>query len=49
MTWDELHGVLRASGVIRMDAAPTGDPNPTITGVAYDSRTVERGGVFVAL
>jgi UDP-N-acetylmuramoyl-L-alanyl-D-glutamate--2,6-diaminopimelate ligase len=72
MTWDELRAVLRASGVIRTDAAsstldpaaqtwdpaaPTWDPalaglpnpNPTITGVAYDSRTVERGAVFVAL
>ena len=55
MTWDELHGVLRASGATA--AAPTWDPasagfpntNPTITGVAYDSRAVERGGVFVAL
>ena len=58
MTWDELHGILQASGVIRTDAASSTrapasaglpDPNPTITGVAYDSRTVERGAVFVAL
>jgi UDP-N-acetylmuramoyl-L-alanyl-D-glutamate--2,6-diaminopimelate ligase len=57
MTWAELNGILRASGVIRMDAGPTWDPalaglaetNPTITGVAYDSRSVEPGAVFVAL
>ena len=57
MTWAQLHDVLRASGVIRADAAPTWDPasagsadaNRTITGVAYDSRTVEPGAVFVAL
>ena len=49
MTWAELHGVLRASGVIRSDAALSGDANRTITGVAYDSRIVEPGVVFVAL
>lgn len=57
MTWAQLHGVLRASGMIRTDAAPTWDPasagladaGRTITAVAYDSRTVEPGAVFVAL
>jgi UDP-N-acetylmuramoyl-L-alanyl-D-glutamate--2,6-diaminopimelate ligase len=60
MTWTELQGVLRAGGVMSggtWDPAPTWDPalagltnpNPTITGVAYDSRTVEPGSVFVAL
>ncbi|HEY3043140.1 MAG TPA: Mur ligase family protein, partial [Vicinamibacterales bacterium] len=57
MTWAQLHGILRASGAIRMDAPPPWDPaltglaeaNRTITSVAYDSRTVEPGAVFVAL
>jgi UDP-N-acetylmuramoyl-L-alanyl-D-glutamate--2,6-diaminopimelate ligase len=50
MTWAELHGVLSGRGLIR-----AGDPLPAaaavgvITGVAYDSRAVERGQVFVAL
>ena len=49
MTWVQLHGVLRASGVIRTEAALAGDASRTITGVAYDSRRVEPGVVFVAL
>jgi UDP-N-acetylmuramoyl-L-alanyl-D-glutamate--2,6-diaminopimelate ligase len=57
MTLAQLQDVLRASGLIRTDAAPTWDPasagladaNRTITAVAYDSRTVEPGAVFVAL
>ena len=49
MTWAELHGVLLASGVIRAGDVLSADANRTITGVAYDSRTVEPGAVFVAL
>ena len=49
MTWAQLHGVLRASGVPRGDVVLSADANRTITGVAYDSRTVEPGAVFVAL
>jgi len=49
MTWAELHGVLLASGAIRADAVLSADANRTIAGVAYDSRTVEPGAVFVAL
>ena len=45
MTWAQLHGVLRASGKIRTDAPSSGDANRTITGVAYDSRSVEPGVV----
>jgi len=46
MTWAHLHGVLRASGLLRMDVSTS---DPTITSVAYDSRTVDPGAVFVAL
>jgi UDP-N-acetylmuramoyl-L-alanyl-D-glutamate--2,6-diaminopimelate ligase len=46
MTWAELHGVLRGSGLIQADtAAVTG----VISGISYDSRTVASGNVFVAL
>jgi len=44
----ELHGVLRERGLVR----PGGGDLPagaTVTGIAYDSRTVTRGDVFVAL
>ena len=46
MTWAELHGVLRGRGLIRADAAASVG---VVTGVAYDSRHVEPGHVFVAL
>jgi UDP-N-acetylmuramoyl-L-alanyl-D-glutamate--2,6-diaminopimelate ligase len=49
MTWAELHRVLRASGVMRVAAAPADESSPTITTVAYDSRAVQPGAVFVAL
>ena len=49
MTWAQLHGILRANGVIRQDAILSGDASRTITAVTYDSRTVEPGAVFVAL
>ena len=48
MTWGQLHDALRASGVVRTDVtAPKAGVK--ITGVAYDSRRVEPGNVFVAL
>ena len=49
MTWAQLHGVLKANGLIRADATLSGDASRTITDVTYDSRTVEPGAVFVAL
>jgi UDP-N-acetylmuramoyl-L-alanyl-D-glutamate--2,6-diaminopimelate ligase len=50
MTWDQLNGVLWASGAIFASPVVSEDAkNRTITGVAYDSRTVEPGEIFVAL
>ena len=49
MTWAQLHEALGAGGVTRGGAILSGESNPTITGVAYDSRTVATGDVFVAL
>ncbi len=47
MTWSELHGVLRARELATAAATSSGDQ--TVTGIAYDSRSVEPGNVFVAL
>jgi UDP-N-acetylmuramoyl-L-alanyl-D-glutamate--2,6-diaminopimelate ligase len=46
MTWAELHAALRARGLVR-----AGDPGDAglVTGIAYDSRAVRPGHVFVAL
>ena len=50
MTWAELHGALRGHGLIRADAALRAEASVgPVSGVAYDSRRVERGNVFVAL
>ena len=50
MTWAELHGVLRGRGLIRADDALQAEAAVgAVTGVSYDSRTVKRGNVFVAL
>jgi UDP-N-acetylmuramoyl-L-alanyl-D-glutamate--2,6-diaminopimelate ligase len=50
MTWADLHGVLRGRGVLRADDALRADAAVGIvTGLAYDSRHVEPGQVFVAL
>jgi UDP-N-acetylmuramoyl-L-alanyl-D-glutamate--2,6-diaminopimelate ligase len=49
MTWSDLHDSLRARGAIREDVTVAADPHVTVTGVAYDSRTVEPGNLFVAL
>ena len=48
MNWAELHGVLRKHGLI--DTAPGDAPSGgAVTGIAYDSRAVKPGHVFVAL
>ncbi len=49
MTWAELYGVLRGHGL--MDAAIGAEKAAAgiVTGVAYDSRAVKPGYVFVAL
>src|SRR5512145_2649983 len=49
MTWDELHDALRARDSIRGARTDSSDPHVTVTGVAYDSRAVKPGNVFVAL
>jgi len=50
MTWAELQGVLVGRGLIRADAAPSAAASAgVVTGIAYDSRQVARGQVFVAL
>ena len=50
MTWVELHGVLRGRGLIRADDALRSEAAVgAVTGVAYDSRAVTPGQVFVAL
>ena len=50
MKWADLSGGLRERGLIK--AVGGGQPEPTagfVSGVAFDSRTVEPGQVFVAL
>jgi len=50
MTWAELHGVLRGRGLIRADDAVRAEAAVgAVTGIAYDSRAVAPGEVFVAL
>jgi len=50
MTWAELHGVLRGRGLIRADAAAQAEAAVgAVTGIAYDSRAVAPGEVFVGL
>jgi UDP-N-acetylmuramoyl-L-alanyl-D-glutamate--2,6-diaminopimelate ligase len=50
MTWAELHGALRGRGLIQADDALRAEAAVgVVTGVAYDSRTVTPGQVFVAL
>jgi len=50
MTWSELHGALRGRGLIQADDALRAEAAVgVVTGVAYDSRTVTPGQVFVAL
>jgi len=50
MTWSELHGVLRGNGLIEADDALRAEAAPgAVTGIAYDSRAVKPGDVFIAL
>jgi UDP-N-acetylmuramoyl-L-alanyl-D-glutamate--2,6-diaminopimelate ligase len=50
MTWPELSGVLRGRGLIREEyGAGAAAADPAVTGMAYDSRSVQPGNVFVAL
>jgi len=50
MTWAELHGALRGRGLIRADDALRAEAAVgAVTGIAYDSRAVTPGAVFVAL
>jgi UDP-N-acetylmuramoyl-L-alanyl-D-glutamate--2,6-diaminopimelate ligase len=50
MTWAELHGALRGRGLIRADDALRAEAAVgVVTGIAYDSRAVAPGQVFVAL
>jgi UDP-N-acetylmuramoyl-L-alanyl-D-glutamate--2,6-diaminopimelate ligase len=50
MTWAELHGALRGRGLIRADDALRAEAAVgAVSGIAYDSRAVTPGQVFVAL
>jgi UDP-N-acetylmuramoyl-L-alanyl-D-glutamate--2,6-diaminopimelate ligase len=50
MTWAELHGVLHGRGLIKADDALRAEAVVgAVTGIAYDSRVVKAGDVFVAL
>ena len=50
MTWAELHGVLRRGGLIRADDAMGEEAVVgVVTGIAYDSRAITPGQLFVAL
>jgi UDP-N-acetylmuramoyl-L-alanyl-D-glutamate--2,6-diaminopimelate ligase len=49
MTWAELHGVLSGRGLIRGGDAVRAGGAGVVTGLAYDSRQLEPGQVFVAL
>jgi UDP-N-acetylmuramoyl-L-alanyl-D-glutamate--2,6-diaminopimelate ligase len=49
MTWGDLRRVLVVPGLLGPDSAGVRQPASTVTGVAYDSRAVAPGHVFVAL
>jgi UDP-N-acetylmuramoyl-L-alanyl-D-glutamate--2,6-diaminopimelate ligase len=50
MTWAELHGALQGKGLVRSDDAMRAEAAVgVVRTIAYDSRTVEPGDVFVAL
>ena len=50
MTWAELHGVLAGKGLVRSDEAMRAEAAVGIVNaIAYDSRMVQPGDVFVAL
>jgi UDP-N-acetylmuramoyl-L-alanyl-D-glutamate--2,6-diaminopimelate ligase len=48
MMWADLHAALQGRGAVRHDAA-RGAADVVVTGIAYDSRTIAPGQVFVAL
>jgi UDP-N-acetylmuramoyl-L-alanyl-D-glutamate--2,6-diaminopimelate ligase len=48
MTWSHLRRALRAQGLARADDSGGASDRP-VTGIAYDSRMVKAGDVFVAL
>ncbi len=48
MTWSHLRRALRAQGLARTDDQDGASDRP-VTGIAYDSRAVKPGNVFVAL
>ena len=49
MTWAQIRQALGTRGVSPTNAGTSGDAVGVVTGVAYDSRVVESGNVFVAL
>jgi UDP-N-acetylmuramoyl-L-alanyl-D-glutamate--2,6-diaminopimelate ligase len=49
MTWADLHEVLRARGLLRPGGPTALAGAGTVTGIAYDSRRVRPGDVFVGL
>src|SRR5262245_64414367 len=50
MTWADLHDVLVGKGLVRADDAMRAEAaGGVVKNVAYDSRTVKPGDVFVAL
>jgi UDP-N-acetylmuramoyl-L-alanyl-D-glutamate--2,6-diaminopimelate ligase len=50
MTWHELRGALRTAGLHRIDEGVAADTGALfVTGLAWDSRAVEPGNVFIAL
>jgi UDP-N-acetylmuramoyl-L-alanyl-D-glutamate--2,6-diaminopimelate ligase len=53
MTWSQLQAVLRAHDLVAQDAPVSSSATPasveSVTGIAYDSRRVKPGHVFVAL
>jgi UDP-N-acetylmuramoyl-L-alanyl-D-glutamate--2,6-diaminopimelate ligase len=48
MTWSQLHSTLRVHGLTPAEG-PEPVPDRPVTGIAYDSRVVRAGEVFVAL
>ena len=49
MTWEALSGVLHERGLTAQAALPPPLGSLEVTGIAYDSRRIKRGEVFVAL
>jgi len=50
MTWAELHLMLRDRGIVRAGDAMRAEASiGSVSGIAYDSRTVKPGDIFVAL